>query len=101
MAKAFNPGVTSDGAAPWGSSPGGYFSYPSGTIDFSELLPTEVVVILSRSTITNHNNLNSTGGGAMTAIKTTSDKYLLGGFLCIVAIVSYILLKIIIGSDGL
>ena len=37
----------------------------------------------------------------MTAIKTISDKYLLGGFLCIVAVVSYILLKMIIGSDGL
>jgi hypothetical protein len=37
----------------------------------------------------------------MTAIKTTSDRYLLGGFLCIVAVVSYILFRLIVGSDGL
>ena len=37
----------------------------------------------------------------MTAIRTTSDRYLIGSFLCVVAIVSYVLFKLIVGSDGL
>ena len=36
----------------------------------------------------------------MTAIETRSDKFLIWAFLAVVAVVSFILFKIIVGSDG-